>query len=160
MDIYDPVQVQAVWSRVMQPPQNAPEEETLLQWLSGEQASAATYRALAARGGSFAQRFRNMAADETRHFRRLAALYFLLFGVRPKVFPAAADTDRVLSAALRSAYPAELSAAKGYRDAARRLPEQASMLNAMADDEEKHARMLWEMTADLLPRTQQHNRRR
>ena len=94
-----------------------------------------------------------MAADETRHFRRLAALYFLLFGVRPKVFPAAADTERSLSAAMRSAYPAELSAAKGYRNAARRFPEQASMFNAMADDEEEHAHMLWEMTAALMPRT-------
>ena len=153
MDIYDPAQVQAVWSRVMQPPQTAPEEEMLLQWLSGEQASAATYRALASRGGSLARRLRHMAADETRHFRRLAALYFLLFGVRPQVLRAAADTDRSLSAALRSAYPAELSAAKGYRDAARRFPEQASMFNAMADDEEHHARMLWEMTAELLPGT-------
>lgn len=156
MDIYDPAQVQAVWSRVMQPPQTAPEEEMLLQWLSGEQASAATYRALASRGGSLARRLRHMAADETRHFRRLAALYFLLFGVRPQVLRAAADTDRSLSAALRSAYPAELSAAKSYRNAARRFPEQASMFNAMADDEEHHARMLWEMTAELLPGTRRY----
>ena len=156
MDIYDPVKVQEVWGRVLQPPRTAPEEEMLLQWLSGEQASAATYRALASRGGSLARRFRHMAADETRHFRRLAALYFLLFGVRPKVSPAAADTERSLSAAMRSAYPAELSAAKGYRNAARRFPEQASMFNAMADDEEEHAHMLWEMTAELMPRSRRY----
>lgn len=159
MDIYDPVQVQAVWSRVMQPPQTAPDEETLLRWLAEERASAAAYRTLAARGGSFAPRLRHMAADELRHAGRLAALYFLLFGFRPQVFPAAADTDRSFGTALRSAYQGELAAAKNYRAAARRFPEQASMFESIAADEERHARMLWEMTAALMGRASPHRRR-
>ena len=136
MDIYDPVQVQEVWRRVMQPPQTAPDEDTLLRWLADEYAAAMTYRRLAARGGATA--------------RRLSALYFLLFGVRPQVQPAATDTDRSFAAALRTAFAGETQAARVYRDAARRFPEQTSLFSALAGDEERHARWLGEMTAALL----------
>ena len=152
MDIYDPVQVQEVWRRVMQPPQTAPDEETLLRWLADEYAAAMTYRRLAARGGASAQRLWHMARDETRHARRLTALYFLLFGVRPQVRPAATDTDRSFAAALRTAFAGETEAARGYHDASRRYPEQASLFSSLARDEERHARWLSEMTAALLGR--------
>ena len=150
MDIYDPVQVQEVWRRVLRQPQTAPDEETLKRWLADEYAAAMTYRRLAARGGASAQRLWRMSRDEARHARRLSALFFLLFGVRPRVQPAATDTDRSFAAALRTAIAGETQAAREYRDAARRWPEQTSLFSALAGDEERHARWLGEMTAALL----------
>ena len=67
-----------VWRRVMQPPQTAPDEDTLLRWLADEYAAAMTYRRLAARGGATAQRLWRMSHDEARHARRLSAAPDLL----------------------------------------------------------------------------------
>ena len=152
MDIYDTDRVQAVWRRVLQPPQTAPDEDTLLQWLAAEKGSSATYRAMASRGNRFAPKLQRMAADEAHHARRLAALYFLLFGVRPQVRAAAADTARSFAAALRTAYQAELIAAKTYRTAARQYREQEHLFSALAEEEQRHARLLSEMTAEFLRR--------
>lgn len=150
MDVYDPVQVQAVWRRVLQPPQTAPDEEALLGWLAAEKGSAAGYQAMASRGGRFAPRLQRMAVDEAHHARRLAALFFLLYGYRPQVRAAASDTARSFSAALRSAYHAEIAAAKAYRAAARQFREQEHLFTSLAEDEERHAATLQAITAEHL----------
>lgn len=151
MDIYDSAAVQKVWDRVLNTPQaGEPDEATLTDWIAGEQASYRTYRAMANRAGRFAPQLRAIAADESVHARRLGALYFLLFGRKPQIFSGAAETARSFGAALRTAYAGELSVCRTYREAAKHWGEHAALLNALADDEERHARVLQTVTAGFL----------
>lgn len=150
MDPYDSAAVQAVWQRVLQPPQTSPDEETLLEWLAGEKGSYRYYQAMARRSARHRRQFLAMAGDEARHAARLAALYFLCFGRKPQVLSAAAETERSFGAALRAGYEAERGASRGYREAASRWPEHRTLLNELADDEARHARTLHDITAAFL----------
>lgn len=148
MDVYDPSAVRAVWERVLAP--QALDERTLTEWIAKERASYRAYRNMARRSRKFASQFLKMADEEAAHARRLIALYFLLFGHRAQVFPAAADTQRAFGAALRVYYQGETQARDTYRSAAAQWKEHAALFSAIAEDENRHAQTLQKITAAYL----------
>lgn len=146
-DLTDPMQEQRVWSRVMAAQASAPTacertarrdapvfDETAAQELyTAQRRAAATYRALAAEYGRGArQTLLHLAEEKCREARRLAAVYFVMTGERPR-----ADCLRVPCApqpeqALRRAYQEELCAAELYRRYAERADTHACLLAQMA----------------------------
>lgn len=152
MEKIDPKKARAVWQRVMEakhrrppmpprppvPPQPpAPEEpsqEELRQWLAEIAALVRGYRSMNA--GRFTPRLRRMAAEEQAHYRRLAALYFRLYGWRPEVLSGAAPGSR---GGLRQTYEAEQRAVRQWKEAAARYPSQRALFESFARDDRRHA---------------------
>lgn len=165
MERIDPKKAQAVWQRVMEarrgrppipprPPQEErpprreePSREELRQWLAEIMALSRGYRRM--NGGRFTPLLRRMAAEEQGHYRRLAALYFRLYGRRPEVLSGAAPGRRSLAADLRDAYGAEQSAVRQWREAAQRYPAYRELFEQFARDDRRHADQIARIMANL-----------
>lgn len=84
-----------------------------------ELTSVRTYRNMATRvGGTASQTLNSIAADKTRHAKRLSVAYFLLSGVRLQSSPPTGETRDSLMGALRRSYLDEQASASAYRAAA------------------------------------------
>lgn len=170
----DPKKAQAVWQRVTEarrrqpprppmplrpptPPQPPrppmppqPSREELRDWLAETMALARGYRMM--NTGRFTAQLRAMAAEEQTHYRRLAALYELLYGRRPEVLSGAAPGRRSLAAGLRDAYGAEQRAVRQWRDAAARYPAQKALFDGFARDDRRHAEQLGRIMGQIRDR--------
>lgn len=95
--------------------------------------AAKTYRALAAQAaGSVRQALRTLAEEKCHEARRLAAVYFVITGERPRAARPEGVYPACLRESLRRAYQEELCAAELYRRYAERAGQHACLLAQMA----------------------------
>lgn len=118
----------------------------LQEFITHERADGQTYRLLARRAGGGAGRvLAAIAADESRHAKRLGAAYFLISGVRfaPEAGPALPPECTYLSA-LRDRFLSEQRGAERYRTAANRTDDPClkELFLELGSDEEAHARLI------------------
>lgn len=148
MDVYDTEAVRAVWQRVQGTP---PSDRAYLAALIAEEYKAhRAYCALSAGGGRFSAALRATAAAELHHARTLEALYFLLFGEKPRIAKASCPRCAPLRDALRTCYAAELDSAEAYRQAALRFSAQESLFRRLAQEEQCHAQQIHSVMTRLI----------
>lgn len=142
MDIYDSEAVQKVWQRVLQKPGTEIPETALEDWIASCMGARRSYLAMAGQSRRLGRLFRTMAAEEAAHIRKLQGLRWLLYGRRDQIFSGSAEGKRDFHAALRSRYEAEQAAVREYRTAAQRYPQQEALFLTLAEDAERHCRLL------------------
>ncbi len=159
MSNIDPKQAERVWSRVMgvscqtasAPKAEAPQApcldgQTLCELLCGELQQYAAYCHLACMARGCAKKtLQCIAADEKRHARMLAAIYYIMTGKKACPEPARAPCVACLNEALREQYAGELKASRRYAELARCAGEHACTFEALSADECRHAQMLYSL---------------
>lgn len=159
MSNIDPKQAERVWSRVMgascqtseapkveKPQMQGLDEQTLCELLCGELRDYTTYCHLACMARGCARKtLQCIAADEKRHAKMLAAIYYILTGKKACPDPAKAPCVACLNESLREQYSGELQASRRYAELARCAGEHACTFEKLSADECRHAQMLYSL---------------
>ncbi len=161
MSNIDPKQAERVWSRVMGAPCPAPEapkqqsslpdEQTLCELLCSVLHQQATYCHLACMArGCVRKTLQCLAADEKRHAKTLAAMYYILTGRKACPEPARPACVACLNEALREQYAAERQASRRYAELAKCAGEHACAFEQLSTDACCHAQTLCQLLQHCL----------
>jgi len=143
----------AVWERVMaasaQCPQPAKAQEPalspqqVLELWQAEQHAAATYNALAMKtGGRTRQTLLQLSRMEQEHEKKLAAVYYLMTGVRPKAERPVVSCSGIMEEEVRKLFEAEAEAARCYYQLAEQKGSFGAAFHALGQEEQQHSSML------------------
>lgn len=162
----DQTREKEVWSRVMAASANAPMPQArnasqpkrgtltgdrLRELMQDEAQDAHTYRQLAARSqGSVRRTLEQISGDEQNHYRQLGAVSYLETGRRPVMERPHGAPPGTVAEALRAQYPKELEGAETYHRMAETAGPYAAVFHEMGNDEERHARMIIKLLAEML----------
>lgn len=109
-------------------------EDTVLELYMAQRRDAWTYRMLGAQtSGASRQTLFGISAKKSQQAQRLAAVYFVMTGVRACAKIPKPEMPRTYLEGLRQAYRQEQCAAAKYRRDAQQMPEHAEWLTALAD---------------------------
>ena len=148
MDPYDSVAVSAVWQRVHASRENDDLEQELTEAIGFELRAKSAYLAMAKCSGNML--FRQLAAQEACHAKKLSALYYLLFECtpcKPQQCPPRIDN---FCSALREAYRGEQLAVERYERLANTYPAHREFFCALAKQEKEHACHIHRLTERIL----------
>lgn len=162
----DQTREKEVWSRVMAASASAPmpqsraaaqpkggtlTEDRIRDLMQDEARDAHTYRQLAARSqGNVRRQLEQISGDEQNHYRQLGAVGYLETGRRLTTERPQGAPSGTVAEALRAQYPKELEGAETYHRMAETAGPYAAVFHELGNDEERHARMIIRMLAELL----------